>query len=53
MAVHTPSLLGAIVLVIIAFILLEFIGLGGLLLLILVVVLLWYAFGPGARSLSS
>jgi hypothetical protein len=49
MAVHTPSLFGAIVLVIVAFLLLELIGLGGLLLLIVAVVLLYWAFGPGSR----
>jgi hypothetical protein len=50
MSVHTPSLFGAIVLVIVALILLELIGLGGLLLLLVAVVLLYWAFGPGSRS---
>jgi hypothetical protein len=47
MAVHTISLVGALILLVVAIILVEFVGLFGLLLLIIVGVLLWYAFGPG------
>ncbi|HLY77479.1 MAG TPA: hypothetical protein VKT21_06300 [Thermoplasmata archaeon] len=48
--VHTISLGGAILLLIVAIILLWVIGLPGLLVLILVGVLLWYAFFRGNRS---
>jgi hypothetical protein len=50
MAVHRISLFGAIVIVILAFLLVEVIGFFGLLILILAGLLFWYAFGPGARS---
>jgi hypothetical protein len=50
MAVHRISLLGALILVLLAVLLLLVIGPFGLLLLILVAVLLWYAFGPGSRG---
>jgi predicted membrane metal-binding protein len=50
MAVHTISLAGALLILIVAFVLIFVIGFWGLLLLILVGLLLWYAFGPGTRS---
>jgi hypothetical protein len=49
-AVHSISLFGAIVLVLVAILLLWVIGPFGLLILILAGVLLYYAFGPGARN---
>jgi hypothetical protein len=49
MAVHTISLFGALVLLLVAFLLLFVIGPVGLLLLIVVGVLFWWAFGPGGR----
>lgn len=52
-AVHTISLLGAIILLIVAIVLADLIGLGALLLLIVVVVLLYWAFGPGGRRAGS
>jgi hypothetical protein len=48
--VHTISLFGAIVIVLFAIIALFFFGPLVLLVLILAVVLFWYAFGPGARG---
>ena len=48
--VHTISLFGAIVIVLFAVIALFFFGPLVLLVLILAVVLFWYAFGPGARG---
>lgn len=54
MAVHTISLTGAVVIILLAILFLFLIGPVGLLVLILAFVLLWYAFGPGRRvSLSS
>jgi hypothetical protein len=53
MAVHTISLFGAFVLLVIAILLLFVIGPLGLLLLILAAVLFWWAFGPGSRSVNS
>jgi hypothetical protein len=53
MAVHTISLFGAIVLVVVAFLLLFVLGPFALLVLILAAILLYWAFGPGARSLST
>lgn len=50
MAVHTISLFGAVVLVLIALLFLVVIGPLGLLVLILAGLLLWYAFGPGSRG---
>lgn len=50
MGVHTFSLTGAILLVLLAIIFLVLIGPFGLLLLILAVLLFWYAFGPGSRG---
>jgi hypothetical protein len=49
-AVHTISLTGAIVLVLVAVVALVLLGPLGLLVLILAALLFWYAFGPGARS---
>jgi hypothetical protein len=48
--VHTISLFGAVVLVILALVFLVLIGPLALLVLILAVVLFWYAFGPGASG---
>jgi hypothetical protein len=50
MAVHTISLFGAAVLVLVALLFLVVIGPIGLLVLILAAILFWYAFGPGARG---
>jgi hypothetical protein len=50
MAVHRISLLGAILLVLLAFLLWSLVGLLGLLLLVVAVILMWYAFGPGSRG---
>lgn len=50
MAVHTISLFGALVLLVVAFLLVYVIGFFGLFLLIIAGVLLWWAFGPGART---
>jgi hypothetical protein len=50
MAVHQISLAGAILLVLFAILLLFLIGPLGLLLIVLAVVLFWYAFGPGSRG---
>jgi hypothetical protein len=49
-AVHSISLFGALVLVVVAILLLWVLGPFALLILILAGVLLYYAFGPGARS---
>jgi hypothetical protein len=49
-AVHRVSLVTAIVLVFFAVVFLALVGPVGLLLLMLASVLLWYAFGPGARG---
>jgi hypothetical protein len=53
MGVHRISLVGAIVLLILAFVLVEIIGWFGLLVLILAAVLFWWAFGPGGRVVVS
>ena len=53
MAVHTISLAGALLLLLLAIVLLFLIGPLGLLVLIVVGVLFWYAFGPGARTMIS
>jgi hypothetical protein len=50
MAVHTISLFGAIVAVLLAVLFLVVLGPLGLLVLILAAVLFWYALGPGARG---
>jgi hypothetical protein len=50
MAVHSISLFGAVVLVLIALLLLWVIGPVGLIILILAGLLLYYAFGPGASA---
>jgi hypothetical protein len=50
MGVHQISLVGAVLLALVAVLLLFLIGPFGLLLLILAVVLFWYAFGPGSRG---
>ncbi|MGD0718101.1 MAG: hypothetical protein ABSA15_00750 [Thermoplasmata archaeon] len=49
MAVHRISLVGALLLILLALVLLFLVGPIGLLILILAFVLLWYAFGPGGR----
>jgi hypothetical protein len=48
--VHTISLFGAVVLVLIAIVFLVFFGPLGLLVLIFAAVLFWWAFGPGASG---
>jgi uncharacterized membrane protein YccC len=53
MAVHRISLAGALLILILAIVFLFIIGPIGLLVLILAAVLLWYAFGPGARVLTT
>ena len=50
MAVHRVSLLGAFLLVLLVGLLFVVVGPLGLLLLILVAVLVWYALGPGSRG---
>lgn len=49
MAVHTISLGGALLIILLAIVFLFLIGPVGLLILIVAAVLLWYAFGPGSR----
>jgi hypothetical protein len=51
MAVHSISLGGALLLILVAIVLWFLIGPFGLLILILAAVLFWYAFGPGARRI--
>jgi len=51
MAVHTISLGGALLIILLAFVFLFLIGPLGLLVLVLAAILLWYAFGPGARRI--
>jgi hypothetical protein len=51
MAVHTISLGGAMLVLLLAVLFLYLLGPVSLLLLILVAVLLWYAFGPGTRQI--
>ena len=53
MAVHRIGLFGALVIVLIAFLFLFLIGPLGLLILIVAAALLWYAFGPGSRALTT
>ena len=50
MAVHRISLFGAVLIFFLAIVFLFLIGPLGLLFLILVAILLWYAFGPGSRT---
>ena len=50
MAVHRISLVGALLIVLLALVFLFLIGPLGLLVLIIAAVLLWYAFGPGSRN---
>lgn len=50
MAVHRISLATALLLVIVAIILLEVVGVLGLLLLLLAGLLFWYSVGPGRRG---
>jgi hypothetical protein len=50
MAVHTISLAGALVLIVVAILLLFLIGPLGLLILVLAAILFWWAFGPGSRA---
>jgi hypothetical protein len=50
MPVHTISLFGAFVLIVLALLFLFVLGPLGLLVLILAGVLFWYAFGPGSRG---
>jgi hypothetical protein len=50
LAVHTISLFGAILLLLVAIFFLFLFGPLGLLVLIVAAVLFWYAFGPGSRS---
>ena len=49
MAVHRISLAGALLIILLAIVFLFLIGPVGLFILIVAGVLLWYAFGPGAR----
>jgi len=53
MAVHRISLVGALVIILLAILFLFLIGPFGLLILILAAVLLWYAFGPGRIVVTS
>jgi hypothetical protein len=53
MAVHTISLAGAVLIIILAIVFLWLIGPLGLLILILAGVLLWYAFGPGGHVITT
>jgi len=52
MAVHRISLAGAILILFLALVFLIVIGPLGLFVLILAAILFWYAFGPGARSIT-
>lgn len=47
--VHTISLGAALLIILVAIVFLFLVGPVGLLILILAVVLIWYAFGPGSR----
>ncbi|MCI4339574.1 MAG: hypothetical protein L3J68_04505 [Thermoplasmata archaeon] len=47
--VHTISLGAALLIILVAIVFLFLVGPFGLLILILAAILLWYAFGPGAR----
>jgi hypothetical protein len=53
MAAHTISLAGALLLILLAIVFLFLVGPFGLLILIVAAVLLWYAFGPGARRINT
>ncbi|MCI4372197.1 MAG: hypothetical protein L3K02_00915 [Thermoplasmata archaeon] len=53
MAIHRISFAGALLIILVAILLLIFIGPFGLLVLILAAVLLWYAFGPGRIVVTS
>lgn len=53
MAVHRISLAGAVLIILLAIVFLILIGPFGLLVLILAAVLLWYAFGPGSRLVTT
>jgi hypothetical protein len=53
MAVHRISLVGALVILLLAILFLFLIGPLGLLILIVAAVLLWYAFGPGASRMNN
>jgi hypothetical protein len=53
MAVHTISLAGAVLIILLAIVFLFLIGPLGLLILILAAVLLWYAFGPGGHVITT
>jgi hypothetical protein len=50
MAVHTISLTGAVLILLVAIVLLFILGPLALVLLIVVAILIWYAIGPGSRS---
>lgn len=50
MAVHRIGLVTAVLLVLIGLVFILLVGPLGLILLILAVVLFWYAFGPGSRG---
>jgi energy-coupling factor transporter transmembrane protein EcfT len=52
MSVHRISLAGALLIILVAIVFLFLVGPFGLLILILAAVLLWYAFGPGARAVA-
>jgi hypothetical protein len=53
MAVHTISLAGALLIILLAIVFLFLIGPFALLILVLAAVLIWYAIGPGARVRTS
>jgi len=53
MAVHSISLFGALLIILVAIVLLFIIGPLGLLILVLAGILLWYAFGPGRIVVAS
>lgn len=53
MAVHTISLAGAVLIILLAIVFLFLIGPFGLLVLVLAAVLLWYAFGPGGHVVTT
>jgi hypothetical protein len=49
MAIHTVSMTGAVLIILLAVVFLFLIGPLALLILIIAAVLVWYAIGPGAR----
>jgi hypothetical protein len=53
MAVHRISLAGALLFLLVALVLFVWIGSVGLLVLVLVGILLWWAIGPGSRASGS